>query len=203
VCVPIFDPLTILSLRCEAFRLTLYLDCCEALRLTWETALVESNPGWAAGIGQHSKAKRLAWALKGAPLRKKDLRLNAMGAVAEARNLRNRVTELMNGAGQDPDDAMVLTVFAESDFSALVPELARLPVHETGSDYKLLEKHADKLPIGFLVFVMDRSDPALPIFGHARPLIVEDPRSIALNAEALKRYEWEIKTKYGLITDEN
>lgn len=148
----------------------------------------DPNPGWAAGIGQRSRVKQLAWALKGAPMRKKDLRLNAMGGIAEGRKLRDRVTELMTQASANPEDAMVFCVFAEPDLSALVPEVAYLPVGGA-SDIKLAGKHSDKRPIGFLVFVLDRDDPKRPIFGHARPLIVEDPRGPLMNAQALDAYE--------------
>jgi hypothetical protein len=161
--------------------------------------MAESNPGFAAGIAQRSKAKRLAWALKGAPLRKKDLWLNAMGAIAEGRKLRNRVTQLMKAAEQDPADAMVFTVFAEPDLSKLVPELAHLPVLDRGSDFEILERNADKLPIGFLVFVWDKTDPGRPIFGHARPLIVQDPRSLALNGKALELYARKVEAHFRSV----
>jgi hypothetical protein len=154
----------------------------------------DPNPGWAAGIGQRSRVKQLAWALKGAPMRKKDLRLNALTGIAEARKLRDRVTTLMTNAEANPEDAMVFCVFAEPDLSQLVPEVAFLPVGST-SDIKLAGKHSDKLPIGFLVFVLDRLDPLRQIFGHARPLIVEDPRGPFMNAQALAAYENQIKRK--------
>ncbi len=162
------------------------------------------NPGWAAGIGQRTRVKQLSWALKGAPLRKKDLRLNAVAGIAEARKLRDRITTLMQNAGANPDDAMVLCAFAEPDLSALVPELAYLPVENGTNDLKLLSRNIDKLPIGFLVFVWDRNDPEEPIFGHARPLIVEDPRGIELNAQALQAYMRKVENrlmKAGVIPD--
>jgi hypothetical protein len=163
------------------------------------------NPGWMAGIGQRSRVKQLAWSLKGAPMRKKDLRLNAVSGIAEGRKLRDRVTALMLRADANPEDAMVFCIFAEPDLSALIPEMARLGIKNGASDISLAAKHPDKLPIGFLVFVLDRNDPERPIFGHARPLIVEDPRGIELNAQALDSYERQIKRRLmeaGEISDE-
>ena len=163
------------------------------------------NPGWAAGIAQRSRAKQLAWALKGAPLRKKDLRLSAMAGIAEARKVRDRVTALMTEADANPEDAMVFCAFAEPDLSALVPRLAYLPVKNGSNDLALAADNIDKVPIGFLIFVWDRQDPQQSIFGHARPLIVEDPRGIELNARALKAYERKIKNRLaetGVLPDE-
>ncbi len=163
------------------------------------------NPGFAAGINKRSKTQRLAWALKGAPMRKKDLRLNAMAGIVEGRKLRDSVTVKMQDAGVDPDDAMVLCVFAEPDLSALVPEALFLPVKSKGfAEIKDAERHADKLPIGFLVIVRDTTDSRNPIFGHTRPLIVEDPRGPLLNELALHSYMRKIEDKFradGLIPD--
>jgi hypothetical protein len=165
----------------------------------------EANPGWAAGIGQRTRVKQLAWALKGAPMRKKDLRLNALTGIAEARKLRDRVTALMTSADANPEDAIVLCVFAEPDLSAIDPKLAELGIKNGASDIALALQHPDKLPIGFLIFVVDRQDPHRAIFGHARPLIVEDPRGPELNERALSAFERLIKTRLmesGEIPDE-
>lgn len=155
----------------------------------------KTNAGWAAGIGQSSHEKRIAWALKGAPLRKRDLRLTAMGGIAEGRKLRNRVTELMTRAELNPDDAMVLCLFAKEDLSALEPRMAVLPARDNGTDMRLLGEVHDKLPIGFLVFVLDKHDPERPVFGHARPLIVEDPRSLRMHEWALADYAARINAR--------
>jgi hypothetical protein len=157
----------------------------------------EHNPGYAAGIAQRSQVQRLAWALKGAPMRKKDLRLDSLAGIAECRKLRDKVTRLMQDAGANPDDAMVLCVFAEPDLSALVPELLYLPVRGGVHDIDIVKRHADKLPIGFLVFVLDAKDPNRPVFGHARPLIVEDPRGPLLNELALHSYTRKIAATIG------
>jgi len=143
----------------------------------------EPNAGYAEGIGKRSKARRLSYALKGAPMRKKDLRLNSMSGVAEARKLRDRVTELMKKAGASPEDGMVYIVFAKPDLSAVIPE--ELSLTNGPSDIALATKHVDALPIGLLVFVWDKRDPEQSVFGHHRPLIVEDPRAIRLNQQAL------------------
>jgi hypothetical protein len=148
----------------------------------------EPNAGWAAGIGQRSRVKQLAWALKGAPVRKKDLRLNSLTGIAEARKLRDKVTALMLDAGAHPEDAIVLCVFAEPDLSPKLPLPAEMGIQNGASDLALAAQSIDKLPIGFLVFVVDRSDPQNPIFGHYRPLIVEDPRALELNEKALQAY---------------
>jgi len=164
----------------------------------------EPNPGWAAGIGQRSPVQQLAFALKGAPVRKKDLRLNALAGVAECRKLRDRVTALMQEKGANPEDAMVLCVFAEPDLSALVPELLFLPVKNGTEDLRTAAKHIDKLPIGFLVYVWDRKAKHEPIVGHYRALIVEDPRAAALNEAALQSYKRQIERKLmkaGAIPD--
>jgi hypothetical protein len=166
----------------------------------------EHNRGFAAGIGKRSRVQQLAWALKGAPMRRKDLRLNAMAGIAEGRKLRDKVTRLMLEANADPGDAMVMCVFAEPDLSALIKEVLYLPpVQKMAAEIKLAESVADKLPIGFLVFVWDRSDPQKSIFGHARPLIVEDPRGPVLNELALYSYTRKIEAKLmsdGVIPDQ-
>jgi hypothetical protein len=165
----------------------------------------EQNQGFAAGIAQRSKAQRLAWALKGAPMRKKDLRLNALGAVAELRKLRDRITETVKDAGIDPEDAIVFCIFAEHDLSALAKHyMLRLPVQSKGTmaEIEAVKDHADKLPVGFLVIVRDTTDPKRPIYGHARPLIVEDPRGPLLNELALRTYMAKIEAQMkgaGLI----
>lgn len=162
----------------------------------------KGNMGFQAGIGQQSKVQRLAWALKGAPARTKDLRLNAIAGVAEGRKLRDRVTTLLKNANPEanPEDAMVFCVFAEPDLSAEITEM--LSVKNGASDLAIAAKFVDKLPVGFLVFVFDREDPERPIFGHARPLIVEDPRGIALNEQALNRLNNRIKRRLG-VDDSN
>jgi hypothetical protein len=161
----------------------------------------EPNPGFAGGIAKRSPIQRLAWALKGAEqLRKKDLRLNAMAAIAEGRKIRDRVTAMMRNAGAAPEDARVYCVFAEPDIFAEqsddvaailsglddespIPGRARLRVQNGASDIKLATKFMDKLPIGFLIFVWDRNDwardvPEKFVVWSIRPLIVEDmPRN--------------------------
>jgi hypothetical protein len=158
----------------------------------------EPNPGFAAGIGQRSRKQQLAWALKGAPVRKKDLRLNSLTGIAECRKVRDNVTALMIKAGADPGDAMVLCAFAEPDLSALVPALAWLKVQHDSTDLQLAAQFAGKLPVGFLIFVVERADTARPIFSHARPLIVEDPRGLELNAKALEAFGREIRKSLGI-----
>lgn len=165
--------------------------------------VAEQNPGFAAGINKRSKSQRLAWALKGAPMRKKDLRLNAMAGIVEGRKLRDHITALMIRENLNPEDAIVRCVFAEQDLSALIPETLYLPVPNKGlAEIKAAERHADKLPIGFLVIVRDTNDMRNPIFGHTRPLIVEDPRGPLLNEVALHNYMAKIENKMkgaGLI----
>ncbi len=162
----------------------------------------EPNAGYAGGIGKRSEVIRLSYALKGAPLRKKDLRLNAVAGIAEGRKLRDHVSELMKKAKADPADAMVLCVFAKPDLSAA--QSAEMGLTNGASDLAIATKFLSALPIGFLVFVWDRKDPQKSIFGHARPLIVEDPRALKLNEQALDRASERIKNrlmKIGVIAD--
>lgn len=181
----------------------------------------DPNPGWAAGIGQSSQVQQLGWALRGAPPRKKDLRLNAISAIAEGRKLRDRVTVSMRNVGADPADARVYCVFADSqafaelnpisdpDLTALdiihVPMLARLRVANGANDVKLITKFADKLPVGFLIFVWDRNDPKPPIWS-IRPLIVEDHRATTTIAAAMRsekqRIEAKLKETSGSFPDD-
>ncbi len=137
-------------------------------------------------------------------MRKKDLRLNAMGGIVEGRKLRDRVTDLMTREKLNPEDAMVLCVFAEPDLTAIIGEVLYLPVTSKGAlaEIKAVERYADKLPVGFLVIVRDTNDPKKPVYGHARPLIVEDPRGPLLNELALHTYMKRIENKMkaeGLI----
>ena len=159
----------------------------------------ERNPGFTKGIAQRSKVQRLAWALKGAPMRKKDLKLNALGAIVEGRRLRDKVTGLMQEAGADPMDAMVLCVFAEPDLSALAKGLFYLPpAQKTADEIAAAASVANKTPIGFQVWVADKSDPdELHVFGHFRPLIVEDKRGVLLNALAFELYGAEIQKRFN------
>jgi len=158
----------------------------------------EPNPGFAAGIGQRSRKQQLAWALKGAPVRKKDLRLNSLTGIAECRKLRDKLTALMLKAEADPEDAMVLCAFAEPDLSALVPGLAWLKAAHDSTDLEMAAQFAGKLPVGFLIFVVERADTERPIFSHARPLIVEDPRGLELNAKALEAFGRVIRQSPGI-----
>jgi hypothetical protein len=121
-------------------------------------------------------------------MRKKDLRLNALGGIAEGRKIRDRITALMTREGLNPGDAVVLCVFAEPELSLQVklPLPVELSVDGAG-DLAQIVANEGKLPIGYLVFVVDRQDPQRPIFGHARPLIVSPP-GIELNDRALRAY---------------
>ncbi len=145
------------------------------------------NAGYSAGIAKHKKKERLAWTLKGAPLRSKDLKLTAIGALAEGRKLRDSITEKMRNSGINPEEAIVAIVFAALDLSALVPKFPILhPVPSSAAEVDIAAKFADKAPIGFMVFIWDKEDQA--IFGHSRPLLV-GPRSLALNAQALRVFD--------------
>ncbi len=170
----------------------------------------ESNPGWAAGIGQRSRVQQLGWALTGAPGRKKDLRLNSISAIAEGRKLRDRVSVLMRNAEADPADARVycvftdLQAFAQPDLSdpylsALdiphTPLLARLKAANGADDMALITEFADKQPIGFLIFVWDRNDCRSSVIWSIRSLIVEDYRATTYNAAAMRAEKQRIEAK--------
>jgi hypothetical protein len=121
-------------------------------------------------------------------MRTKDLRLNSVAAVAECRKLRDHVTALMLNAEANPQDARVYCVFAEPDFSRIKGALPLEVTNDGASDLKIASDFLGALPIGFLVFVIDKADKKRPVYGHARPLIVEDPRGLALNELALTRF---------------
>lgn len=187
----------------------------------------ETNPGWAAGIGQRSRIQQLAWAVTGAPIRKKDLRLNTLSAIAEGRKLRDRLTAIMQQADADPADARVYCVFvdpgvfAEPDIendpelSALdavyTPRVARLTVASGASDMNLINALTGLVPTGFLIFVWDRN--AWPrntngVIWTIRPLMVEgSPGTTAtgLNAFAMRseklRIELKLRETGGVLSD--
>lgn len=162
----------------------------------------EGNPGYAGGIGKRSEVIRLGWALKGATKRLKDLRLNSMSAVAEGRKLRDKVTELMKKKAAEPQDAAVFVVWAKPDLSAF--STAEMSLTNGPSDIALATAGINALPIGFLVFVWDKQDPEQSVFGHVRPLIVEDPRAVKLNEQALSSTATKIQSEMvgrGVIAD--
>jgi hypothetical protein len=131
-------------------------------------------------------------------MRKKDLHLNALAGVAEGRKLRDKVTRLMLEAEADPADAMVMCVFAEPDLSALVPKVLYLPpVPKVANEIAMAASVADKTPIGFQVWMADKSDPEnINVLGHYRPLIVENKRGLLLNAFAFELYKEKIQKKF-------
>jgi hypothetical protein len=146
------------------------------------------NPGYEAGIKQRKGKEQLAWRLMGAPLRKKDLRLTAIGGLAEGRKLRDSITAKLQQAGINPEEGIVYIVFAKPDLSAWSPQLVQVPIQSAPEkEIKHAGDFAAYLPIGFLVFVWDKADER--ILGHARPLIVEDPRSLEYNEQARKLAE--------------
>ncbi len=168
----------------------------------------EGNAGYQAGIAKRSEAQKVAWALMGAPMRKKDLRLNALAGIAEGRKLRDRLTTLLTRRGVDPDEGIVVCVFAKPDLSALadpVPE--PLGLKNGASDLAIAQKFIDKLPIGFLIFVWEKEAGTTEgrVIGKCRPLIVEDPRANELNTKALNRYTVKIRKNLsaaGVVRDE-
>lgn len=151
-----------------------------------------TNAGYDAGIAKHKKKERLAWTLKAALLRSKDLKLTALGALAEGRKLRDSITTKLAKTRIDPEEAVVCVVFARPDLSALVQKFPIVPLTPApATEAKHAATYAGKLPIGFLVFIWDKEEEK--IFGHARPLIVEDSRSFDLNAQAAAIFEQYIR----------
>jgi hypothetical protein len=133
-----------------------------------------TNAGYDAGIAKRKTKERLAWTLKGAPLRGKDLKLSAIGALAEGRKLRDSITEKLKKSEIDPEEAIICIVFVEPDLSALIPKFPIIGVTlSSANELDIAAKFADKTPIGFLVFIWDKEEQK--IFSHSRPLIVEDP----------------------------
>lgn len=154
----------------------------------------ELNPGYAAGIAKRTAGERLHWTLKAAPMRKKDLRLSALEAVAAGRKLRNDISAKMLKAELLPEDATVSIAFAQPDLSALIPLLLPIPITGNGHDIQIAQQFVGSLPIGFLIFVWDKNGKNAPIYGHVRPLIVENPRALDLNALALRAYEKKLRS---------
>ncbi len=152
--------------------------------------------GYAAGIGKRSEMERLAWALKGAPLRRKDLRLTAIGAIAEGRKLRDSISKKMKNLAMDPENALIEILFAKPDLSGIRMKPVAVPVLPSAAgELEAATLHAESLPIGFLVAVWERDVPGTPdgmVWVHPRPLIVEDPRSLRINGLAAVIRETEI-----------
>jgi hypothetical protein len=99
----------------------------------------------------------------------------------------------MTGPETHPEDALVFIVFAKPDMSAFIPE--EITITNGASDIALAKKYMETLPIGFLVFVWDKKQQYVD--GHDRPLIVSDPRAIALNGRALHKVASLIKKRIG------
>lgn len=98
----------------------------------------------------------------------------------------------------------ILLLIFSTDLSALAKRPNPFGITNGASDLALASEYVDKLPIGFLVFVWDREAPQQPVFGHTRPLIVEDPRGIALCDKALNLTATWIQNhlrKIGVIRD--
>ena len=152
--------------------------------------------GYQAGIAKASEMERLAWSLKGAPLRRRDLMLTAIGAIAEGRKLRDSITRKMTKLTMDPEDAMVEILFAKPDLSGIRLRPVAVPVlPSAASELEAASTHAESLPIGFLVAMWDRDVPGTSdgmVWVHPRPLIVEDPRSLRINGLAAVIREKEI-----------
>ena len=173
----------------------------------------EPNPGFAGGIAKRGPIQRLAWQLKGAPPRRKDLRLSPLAAIAEGRKLRDRVTENLLNAEAEPEDARVYCVFAdaaafseppvgktEEDIAAFdasldtprpAPKLARLRVNNGASDIKLANEFLQDVPVGFLILLWDRelwASNSLQKFVEwsIRPLLVEHNLASGINSFAMR-----------------
>lgn len=148
----------------------------------------EPNAGYAGGIGERSKARKWSYAMTGAPKRQKDLRLTPVTGIAEARKLRDRVSERMKKAEAKPGDAIVYCVFAKWDLSEIAGTAEIEVESQNGAaDLKHMRRFLENIPIGFLVIVRDVKDKKQPVYGHTMPLIVEDSRSITLNEVALAK----------------
>lgn len=123
--------------------------------------------------------------MSGAPIRKSDLKLTPIGALAEARRLRLSVTDKSKVWGVDPNDIIIAPAFADSHLARLVPRLHVVSVEcDMKTEIEAVCANATNTAVGLLVFVWDRESQNL--FGHARPLIVNDPRALNLNAQAVR-----------------
>src|ERR1017187_410125 len=137
--------------------------------------------------GTWTKEGNVLRSIKAGRQRQEDARLSPIVGVAEAIKVRDKVTANMIQQNLDPLDARVYLVFAEPDLSGLFGE--RLYVTPNAAlDAKMvriLRKAAGKLPLGLLIYLMDKSNPERwDLMGQKRPFIVNDARGPALLAIA-------------------
>ncbi len=129
-------------------------------------------------------------------MRRRDLRLTAIGAIAEGRKLRDSISKKMKSLDMDPEDALVEILFAKPDLSGIRMKPVTVSVLQSAfSELEAATLHAESLPIGFLVAVWERAVPGTPdglVWVHPRPLIVEDPRSLLISNLAAGIREKEI-----------
>ncbi|PYV73374.1 MAG: hypothetical protein DMG96_23270 [Acidobacteria bacterium] len=155
------------------------------------------NPGYKAGIKQHTKAERLAWAWKGAQKNAVERRLNPMQAVIEARKLSESLGDKLAAKQINRKDVGVYLVFAEQGD---LGKLAGTPVlfksqdpSADSSDLTTVRDHFKHVPIGYLVAVLNRKGKKFIV--HARPLRLEDSALRLLESlvtETSKLKDWRV-----------
>jgi len=164
------------------------------------------NPGYLAGIKQHSPIERLSWQLKASPTRRKDKRLGVMEAMAEARML---VYDLALKCAKRGIfglcDASVELVFAHkgdlgksagrATFRYGDPSVPPITMSLTNPreadldrylswDRAILRDHADHVPIGFVITLVERHGEKQRRFAHDRPLLLSPEARRLLKRES-------------------
>src|SRR5437870_9482918 len=92
---------------------------------------------------KRSKAEDVAWALKGGPKRKKEMKLTAMHGVWEGRKLAVSLAAKMSKAGLKPSDAVVSLAFTDAKGKLHAPvETFRYPdAHADSEDLQAARRH--------------------------------------------------------------
>jgi hypothetical protein len=145
--------------------------------------------GYKAGIKKASKAERLGWALKGSPRRTAEKALNVVQAVAEGRRLAQTMAAKLKAARLPAGDGGICAVFSNADLSK--SEYVGFPVSDDKSDLRIIHKFQTWVPLGYLVFVLDREKKQF--IGHVRPLRLDKPAVQLLEAQLEKAQDEAVK----------
>jgi hypothetical protein len=145
--------------------------------------------GYKAGIKKASKAERLGWALKGSPRRAAEKALNVVQAVAEGRRLAQTMAEKLKAARLPAGDGGICAVFGNADLSK--SEYVGFPVSDDKSDLQIIQKFQTWIPLGYLVFVLDREKKQF--IGHVRPLRLDESALQHLEAQLERAQDEAVK----------
>lgn len=144
--------------------------------------MVCPNPGYEAGLAKRSEVWKLAVGLKGSKVRRTELRLNPMQAVAAGRGTANDIAaKITNTPGGRSSDFQVIVVFSKPrQLGKVAPPLVIIDAPDAHADSKDLiavSKHIKDIAVGFVVCILDRK--SKKFIAHARPLLL-DPASLGL-----------------------